>query len=244
MDKEKIRFRVDYLLLGERQFSRLLVFVPQVLKILSFGLIVLAVPQVSALYYSFPVLGVLYVSAAVMLRLLVWCAELFRDRWFMHRINGTRVSASSLLADFSFSDIFRAAVLALTLRIYCFGRGVLFFVVPALCLAVSLFFVNSGASAAVLGALMCGNLLLFAVAGLFCSAAFCTVRYAVKLSSLEKSGLFRAVKEKITALDSSGFRLLRLRVLFGGFFSAGKIMAGMVYSKSMLLQKRYLLINC
>lgn len=236
MDKEKIRFRVDYLLLGERQFSRLTVLVPQVLKILYFGLIVLAVPQVSALYYSFPVLGVLYILAAVMLRLLVWCAELLRDRWFMHRITGTKISASSLLAQFSFADVFRAAVLALNLRVRCWGRGLLFFAVPVLCLAVSLDFVNSGVSGAVLGALVCGNILLFAVAGLFCSAAFCTVRYAVKLTSLEKSGLFRNVKEKITALDSSGFRLLRLRVLSAGTFSSERIMAGLLYSQNMLIK--------
>lgn len=235
MDKEKIRFKVDYLLLGERQFSRLTVFVPQVLKILSFGLIVLAVPQVGALYYSFPVLGVLYIFAAVMLRLLVWCAELLRDRWFMHRINGNKISASTLLAQFSFADILRAVGFALTLRFYCFGRGIVFFAVPVLSLAVSLAFVSSGVSGAVLGAFLCGNILLLAVAGLFCSAAFCTVRYAVKLSSLEKSGIFRAVKEKILALDSSGFKLLRLRVLPAGTFSAERIMAGLLYSKSMLL---------
>ena len=236
MEKEKIRFRVDYLLLGERQFSRLTVLVPQVLKILSFGLIVLAVPQIDVLYYSFPMLGVLYVLAAVLLRLLVWCSELLRDRWFMHRITGMKISASSLLAQFSFADIFRAAVLAMILRVCCWGRGLLFFTVPALCLALSLNFINSGVSSAVLGALVCGNILLFAVAGLFCSAAFCTVRYAVKLTSLEKSGLFSVVKEKITALDSSGFRLLRLRVLSAGTFSSERIMAGLLYSRNMLIK--------
>ncbi len=231
---EKIRLKVDYLLLGERQFSRFVVLAPQVLKVLFFGLIVIAVPQVSALYYSFPALGLLYIFAAIMLRLLVWCAELFRDRWFLHRINGVKISASSLLANFSIADVFRASVLALVLRLYCLGRGILFFAVPVLCLSVSLACINSGVSGAVLGALACGNLLLFAVAGLFCSAAFCTVRYAVKLSCLEKSGLIGAVKEKIRALDSSGLRLLRLRVLSAGFFSAGKIMAGLVYSSSVV----------
>lgn len=232
MEKERIRFKVDYLLLGERQLSRLAVLVPQVLKMLSFGLIVLAVPQARALYYSFPVLGVLYISAAVLLRILVWCAELLRDRWFMHRITGNKISASSLLVQFSFADIFRAAVLALSLRVRCFCRGVLFFCLPVLCLAVSLSFINSGVSGAVLGALVCGNILLFAVAGLFCSAAFCTVRYAVKLTSLEKSELYRNVKEKITALDSSSFRLLRLRLLPTGTFSSERIMAGLLYSQS------------
>lgn len=232
MEKERIRFKVDYLLLGERQFSRLAVLVPQVLKMLSFGLIVLAVPQVRALYYSFPVLGVLYIFTAVLLRILVWSAELLRDRWFMHRVNGTKIPASSLLVQFSFADIIRAAVLALNLRVRCFCRGVLFFAVPVLCLAVSLSFVNSGVSGAVLGALVFGNVLLFAVAGLFCSAAFCTVRYAVKLTSLEKSELYRNVKEKITALDSSGFRLLSLRLLPTGTFSSERIMAGLLYSQS------------
>lgn len=232
MEKEKMRFKVESLLLGERQFSRLAVLVPQVLKLLSFGLIALAVPQVSMLYYSFPVLGVIYVFATVMLRLLIWCAELFRDRWFMCRMNGNEISASRLLAQFSFADVFRAAVLALTLRVYCFGRGLLFLTVPALCLAVSLSFVSSGVSSAVLGALACGNFLLFAVAGIFCLAAFSTVRYAVKLTSLEKSGLFRAAKEKVAALDSSGFRLLRLRALSAGTFSSERIMAGLIYSKN------------
>lgn len=232
MEKERIRFKVDYLLLGERQLSRLAVLVPQALKMLSFGLIVLAVPQARMLYYSFPVLGVLYISAAVLLRILVWCAELLRDRWFMHRITGNKISASSLLVQFSFADILRAAVLALSLRVRCFCRGALFFAVPALSLALSLAFVGSGVSSAVLGALACGNLLLIAVAGIFCSATFCTVRYAVKLTSLEKSGLFRAVKEKVEALDSGGFRLLRIRVLSPGTFSSEKIMAGLLYSKN------------
>lgn len=232
MEKEKIRFRVDYLLLGERQFSRFIVLVPQVLKWLSLVLFVLAVLQVNGLYYSFPVLGVLYVFAAVMLRLLVWCAELLRDRWLMHRINGNKISVLALLAQFSLSDIFRAAVLALTLRLHCIGRGVLFFAVPVLCLAVSFSFVNSGVSSAVLVALVCGNVLLFTVATFFYSAAVCTVRYAVKLTSLEKSGLLNAVKERITALDSSGFRLLRLRVLPVSAFSAERIMAGLLYSKA------------
>lgn len=232
MEKEKIRFRVDYLLLGERQASRLAVLVPQVLKLLSFVLIALAVPQIPGLYRSFPVLGIIYVFAAVTLRLLIWCAELFRDRWFVYRMNGRKISASGLLAEFSLADVFRAAVLALTLRAYCLGRGLLFFAVPALCLAVSLAFVSSGVSSAVLVALVCGNLLLSAVAGVFCLSAFCTVRYAVKLTSLENSGLFRAVKEKVAALDSKGLHLLRVRMLLAGTVSSERIMAGLLYSKN------------
>lgn len=230
MEKEKMRFRVESLLLGERQLSRLVVLVPQVLRIMSFILLVLAVPQITVLYGSFPVLGAVYIFAAVMLRVLIWCAELLRDRWFVCRMNGSKIKASSLLAGFSFRDVFRAAVLALTLRLYCLGRGLLFFAVPVLCFSVSLAFAGSGVSSAVLGALVCGNILIFAVAGIFCSAALCTVRYAVKLTSLEKSGLFRAVREKVTALDSSGFRLLRLRVLSAGTFSSERIMAGLLYS--------------
>lgn len=230
MEKEKMRLKVDSLLLGERQLSRLVVLVPQVLKALSLLLLVLAVPQVKVLYYSFPVLGAVYVFAAVMLRVLIWCAELLRDRWFACRINGAKISASDLLARFSFADVLRAAVLALTLRLYCLGRGAVFFAAPALCFFVSLAFVGAGVSTAVFGALACGNLLLFAVAGVFCSASFCTVRYAVKLTSLEKSGLFRAVKGKVAALDSSGFRILRLRMLTAGTFSSERIMAGLIYS--------------
>ena len=234
MNKEKIRYRADYLLLGERQFSRLPVLIPQLLKLLLFGLVVLAVPQLKALCFSFPVLGVLYLFAAVMLRLLVWCAELLRDRWFMNRINGNKISLSALVAHFSFSDVLRAVLLALNSRLYCFGRGLLFFVVPFLFLTVSLSLVNSGVSGAVLGVLVCGNLLLFAVAGVFCSAALCSVRYAIKLTSLEKSGLSRSVSEKITALDSNGFRLLRLRVLSAGTFSSERIMLSLLFSENVI----------
>lgn len=234
MAKEGIRYRADYLLLGERQLSRLPVLIPQVLKLLLFGLVVLALPQLKALCLSFPVLGVVYFFTAVMLRLLVWCAELLRDRWFMSRVNGNKISLSGLLAYFSFTDVFRSAVLALILRVLCFGRGVLFFSVPVLFLAVSFAFVNSGVSTAVIGVLLCGNLILFAVSGVFYAAAVCTVRYAVKLTSLEKSGLSRSVSEKITALDSSGFRLLRLRVLSTGTFSSERIMLSLLYSESVI----------
>ena len=234
MKNEKIRFEVDYILLGERRFWRFPLLAPRVLKLLSFVLIVLALLQINTLYRSFSVLAVLYVLAAALLRLLVWCAELVRDRWLVHRISGNKIAASALLAAFSRSDIFRAAVLALVLRLYCFCRGVLIFAVPVLFLAASLYIVGSGVSTAVLGSLVCGNLLLFTVAVLFYSAAVCPVRCAVKLTSLEKSGLAGAVKEKITALDTSGFRLLSLRLLPVGTFSAQRIMAGLIYSGSVL----------
>ena len=234
MGKEKIRFKVDSLLLGERQLSRLVVLVPQVLKILSFVLVVLAVPQVRVLYYSFPALGVIYVIVAIMLRILIWCAELFRDRWFVCRIKGLKIKAAVLLARFSFRDVLRAGELALVSRLYYLGRGLPFFAVPLLCLAVSVWFVYSGVSSTVLFTLVCGNLLLFAAAGVFCSAALCTVRYAVKLTSLEKSGAFGAVREKISALDSSGFRLLRLRTLNAGTFSSERIMAALLYSADVI----------
>ena len=245
MKNEKIRLRVDSLLLGERRFSRLVVLVPRLLRVLSAVLILLALPQIGVLYYSFPVLGVMYVFAAVMLRVLLWCAELLRDRWFMCRIKGMKLSASSLLADFSFADIFRAALLAVTLRLRCIGRGAGFFALPLLCLALSFYLVSSGISSAVLAALVCGNFLFLAAAWLFSSAALSSVRFAVKLTAFEKSGLAVAVNEKIAVLDSCCLRLLGLRVLSGGFFSAEKIMAGMVFSEKMLSGKTdNMLINC
>ncbi len=230
MEKAKMRFRVDSLLAGERQLSRLIVLMPKVLKLLCVVLVVLAVPQADVLCCSFPVLGVIYVIAAVMLRVLIWCAELLRDRWFVCRINGAKISASSLLSQFSSADILRATVLALTLRLYCIFRGIVFFAVPVLFFSVSLALAGSGVSGTVLVTLACGNLLLFGVAGAFTSAAFCAVSCAVKLTSLEKSSLFGAVREKISVLDSTGFRLLRLRAMNAGAFSSERIIACLLYS--------------
>ena len=234
MTKAHIRQQIDYMLAGERRLSHFLMLVPFWLKLRSFVLLVLALPQIVVVYRHFPLLGGIYVITAIMLRLLIWCSELFRDRWLVCRINGEKISAITLLVGFSFRDVFRAAVLAVVLRVYCFCRAISLFIVPAFGMAVSVALAMSGISTAVLFCVLCGDFFILILSLMFYASATASVRCAVKLSSFEKSGLVGAVRERMNSLDGAGVSALSSGFMLFGCFSASKIMSGLVCAQKVI----------
>lgn len=247
MKTEKLKLNADYLLLGERGVSRTVMLFPRLLRGLAVALFVLGALNTELLYSGVPALGALYVFAAVSLRILIWCSTFLRDRWFMSRVNGAPAALSELLVRFTFSDLLRAFRLSVTASAYCLVRTTLFLALPLCALAVSIVYVQTGISSAVLAVIVCGNILFLLVAGFFCAAALCTVFYAAKLSCFEKSGIVRQFYHRLKALDKVSFSLLNFQLFFGGIFGIRKEMAGFIYSDSLIMSPKawteQLLIN-
>ncbi len=238
MKTEELKLSADYLLLGERGASRAVMWFVRLLRLMSAALLISGVANISLLYSAFPVLGAAYAAASVLLRLLLWCAELFRSRWFMHRVNGTPLNAADMLAAFSFADVLCAVKLSLCVRLYCVLRGTLFLALPLCLTAVSLLYAKTGISGAVLAVLVCGNILLFMLAAFFCAASLSSVIYAGRLSCFEKNSLFNNFRERLKTLDKMSFALLNFKLFFGNFFGIRKEIAGLIYTRSVVFSQR------
>lgn len=235
---EKLKLSADYLLLGERGVSRVMLWSVRLLRAMSVVLMISGLTNISLLYSDVPVLGAVYVAATVLLRLLLWSAELFRNRWFMYRVNGTPVRAADMLASFSVSDVVCAVKLSFCVRFYCVIRSVLFLALPLVLAAVSLLYARTGISGAVLAVLVCGNILLFMLAAFFCAAGLSTAVYAGRLGCFDKKGLLKNFRERLKKLDKMSFALLNFKFFFGNFFGIRKEIAGLIYTRSVLFSQR------
>lgn len=238
MSYDKIRLKVNSLLLGKKHIGRFAVLFPRFIKALQFVLWALMIAHTADFDVgeSGVVLSVAFATASILLQFIAVSFELLRDRWLCSTLGRDKKSFSELFVGFSLADLLLAVKLSFIFRLRCVLRIILFMSFP---LTVSIYcFELSGfeMSRAKWAVCVCGCLLLIAVGAFFAALSVCPLLAAKRMSCFDLKNPFSAFYKKTMLLDRSCLSLLRFNFTFHPFRSAGKAMAAIIFAKAAIRQ--------
>ncbi len=235
MEKEKLRLKTAYLLLGCKKQALFVSAFPIVLKFLLLSSAVLLALQRDAFFggKSSGMLLFLALSAEIGGFVLLRCFVLLRFRWFSLRSRSEPTDICSLIAGCSFSD-FRLAVKLWIFSVMRRVSGlVLFLLFPAFCSVCALGYFSNGVSFRSLAAVSSGLLLLWAVGSFFFFSSVCATRAVCAVCCFEKKRVFAELWRKSAVMDKNALEYVKFKLFFYPWFGSKKLLANAIYVRKL-----------
>lgn len=240
MNYEKLRLNVGYLLLGEKNAARFVMFFPKFLQFLQVALWLTGMFNARLFEnkeYGLA-LSLVFGVASISLYFVTVSFQLLRDRWLFCRMKKSKTTLSRLFVGFSLRDFLLAVKLSAFSRVRCVLRAVLFMSFP---LAVCVYcFELSGFEMSRAKWLVCavGCALLLGLGLFFTVVSLCPIFYAKKFCCFDSKRTLKAFFVKTASLDVYSFRLLNFKLTFIPFTGAKKSLAGLIDARFLVSRKQ------